>query len=560
MAMRSLTNSLTGWLIPVVAAMAAAPCAEAAVAISNKPTSNMSCSAGVCVSTAKNAVLNVTDLQGMLASSAVKVVAKAKASDIKIVASLSWPSAHRLTLVAYGSIAVQKAVTVTGPGGLTVVTNTGGTGGALTFSGTGHVVFWDLSSSLIIDGTSFTLVGDIQSLAADIAANHTGAYALANNYDAGVDGTYATVPIPTSFWGTFEGLGNAISNLSINDSTDNIVALFADLNQNAQVRDLSVLNANVVAPNGSAAVLAGGLDNGKVSYVTVSGTINAGGGLVFESLAAGSIDNCHAAVEVLSGGGGLAVNTYGPISHSDASGNVSGGVRSGVGGLVAFAQGPISDSHATGNVSAGENGWAGGLAAQSSGIISRSYATGNVSVANVGGGNAGGLVAVLAQSNSSMIEESYATGSVSGTHGGYVGGLVGIAYNGTTITKSYALGSATLPTYRGWVGGLIGWDNQATISLVYSIGAVSGGAAAFVGGLIGQDSSGSFSSSYWDLDTSGISDPSRGAGSPLNDPRITGLTDAQLKSGLPAGFDPAVWGQNPAINGGYPYLLALPPD
>src|ERR1043166_6513542 len=308
MAMRSLTNSLTGWLIPVVAAMAAAPCAEAAVAISNKPTSNMSCSAGVCVSTAKNAVLNVTDLQGMLASSAVKVVAKAKASDIKIVASLSWPSAHRLTLVAYGSIAVQKAVTVTGPGGLT------------------------------IDGTSFTLVGDIQSLAADTAVNHTGAYPLANNYDAGVDGTYATVPIPTSFWGTFEGLGNAISNLSINDSTDNIVALFADLNQNAQVRDLSVLNANVVAANGSAAVLAGGLDNGKVSYVTVSGTINAGGGLVFESLAAGSIDNCHAAVEVLSGGGGLAVNTYGPISHSDASGNVSGGVRSRVGGLVAFAQ------------------------------------------------------------------------------------------------------------------------------------------------------------------------------------------------------------------------------
>ena len=40
---------------------------------------------------------------------------------------------------------------------------------------------------------------------------------------------------------------------------------------------------------------------------------------------------------------------------------------------------------------------------------------------------------------------------------------------------------------------------------------------------------------------------------------LTGLTDAQLKSGLPAGFDPAVWGQSAGINNGYPYLLSNPP-
>jgi hypothetical protein len=39
----------------------------------------------------------------------------------------------------------------------------------------------------------------------------------------------------------------------------------------------------------------------------------------------------------------------------------------------------------------------------------------------------------------------------------------------------------------------------------------------------------------------------------------TGLRDRELKSGLPVGFDPAIWGQNPNINNGYPYLLANPP-
>jgi hypothetical protein len=64
---------------------------------------------------------------------------------------------------------------------------------------------------------------------------------------------------------------------------------------------------------------------------------------------------------------------------------------------------------------------------------------------------------------------------------------------------------------------------------------------------------------YWDLDTSGISDPGQGAGNKSNDPGITGLTDPQLKNALPAGFDPKIWGQEAAINNGYPYLLANPP-
>ncbi len=72
----------------------------------------------------------------------------------------------RLTLDAYRSIAVNKPVVVVqGPGALTLTTNDGGTGGDLQFKDGGTAGFWDLSSSLIVDGTAYTLVPDVTTLA-----------------------------------------------------------------------------------------------------------------------------------------------------------------------------------------------------------------------------------------------------------------------------------------------------------------------------------------------------------------------------------------------------------
>jgi hypothetical protein len=81
------------------------------------------------------------------------------------------------------------------------------------------------------------------------------------------------------------------------------------------------------------------------------------------------------------------------------------------------------------------------------------------------------------------------------------------------------------------------------------------------GGLIGQDSvEAGTANSYWDLETSGINDPSKGAGNVPNDPGITGLTDVQLKSGPPSGFSPAIWKESAKLNSGYPYLIDNPPQ
>ena len=81
-------------------------------------------------------------------------------------------------------------------------------------------------------------------------------------------------------------------------------------------------------------------------------------------------------------------------------------------------------------------------------------------------------------------------GSVSGDL--YVGGLVGYNYQGT-ITSSFCTGEVTGigPVGRLVVGGLVGWNNtesnsmRAAIMNCYATGSVSG--SRYVGGLVGNN-------------------------------------------------------------------------
>ena len=145
---------------------------------------------------------------------------------------------------------------------------------------------------------------------------------------------------------------------------------------------------------------------------------------------------------------------------------------------------------------------------------------------------------------------------MNGAVGGLVAGACGCEGN-AAISNSYATGSVRGKS-GSQTGGIIGFTQEnIAISATYSTGAVNGNGAAYKGGFIGFDGQlGDIATGYWDLDTSGISDPANGAGNVKNDLGLTGLTDTQLKSGLPAGFDPKIWGSNPNINNGYPYLLA----
>jgi hypothetical protein len=480
--------------------------AQAALVISSQATHDVTCSAGVCVPTAKNAVLNARDLDALVKAGNVTVTTTGKgvqADNLDVKASVDWSTPNSLSLEAYDSILVGQSVSVRGDGNVSLTINNGGSDGTLSFGTSGHIQFAKLTGKLTINGTTYTLVNTIATLASAIASNPHGAYAFAADYDASKEGTYTSPPVPTTLTGTFEGLGNTISNLSIDDSNDFAVALFAE-NQGL-IRDIVLTNASVI-------------------------TSSSNGSLV----------------------GTLAGENEGTISGANAAGSVAASVGVGTaGGLVGcscFASGTIASS--TANVTVTSDDIAGGLigASDNSSVVTASSASGAISA----GANSyvGGLVGV----NAATIDTSYATGSATGGTNTSTGGLVGNSSG--AISNSYATGAAS---GTGEVGGLIG-ENFATVAETYSTGAVTG--SGVLGGLIGSDDSvsGSITNSYWDTTTSGITSLSQGAGNIPNDPGITGLTTTQLQSGLPEGFSKQIWGESRHINDGLPYLLSNPPS
>ena len=116
-----------------------------------------------------------------------------------------------------------------------------------------------------------------------------------------------------------------------------------------------------------------------------------------------------------------------------------------------------------------------------------------------GYGAVGGLVG---WNEEGTVSNSYSTGSVTGNED--VGGLVG--WNAGTVSNSYSTGSVT----GEWdVGGLVG-GNMGTVSNSYSTGSVTGN--DYVGGLVGINEAGTVSSSFWDTETSGQATSDGGTG------------------------------------------------
>lgn len=225
---------------------------HADVKISSAATSNMTCSSGVCAPTATKAVLNVSDLENMLASGNVELTTTGsgvQATGIQVDAPLTWSSTSTLALDAYESIMVDKPMTISGLGGLSITTNDGGNGGFFTFGAKGHAAFAKLSSTLTINGAPYVLVSNISALAGAIATNPGDQYALANDYDASQDGTYSDSPITTPVTGTVQGLGNTISALSIQHQREKKteIGLFADVESSGSIGNLRLQKLNIAA-------------------------------------------------------------------------------------------------------------------------------------------------------------------------------------------------------------------------------------------------------------------------------------------------------------------------
>lgn len=169
----------------------------------------------------------------------------------------------------------------------------------------------------------------------------------------------------------------------------------------------------------------------------------------------------------------------------------------------------VHNAHATGSASGNEGGsdFVGGLVGVNyqGSSITKSFATGTVSGIN----NVGGLVGW----NYGQIDQAYASGNVNGQFG--VGGLVGLN-DGGQIRNAYATGAVSGNT---GVGGLIGnIQDGGQVRNTYATGAVTG-SGSNIGGLIGSNeiltpgaSLATIDASYWNTQTSGRSGSAGGEG------------------------------------------------
>jgi len=258
------------------------------------------------------------------------------------------------------------------------------------------------------------------------------------------------------YTGVFEGHGHEISHLTI--TGEYYLGLFGCLGSGAQVKDLGVVDVNIIG----------------TEYPV----------------------------------GGLVGANYGTVTHCYSTGVVSG--NSCVGGLVGVNCGELTQCYSTGVVSGSHA--VGGLVGGNYGELTQCYSTGVVS----GSSGVGGLVgySYCDEFIGGIVTQCYSSGSVSGLSD--VGGLVGS--NDGSVTRCYSTGAVSGDC---WVGGLVGnqgpgqQTDYASVSVTqcYSTGAVSG--RSYVGGLVGGRHGMvalSVTGCFWDTQTSGQATSDGGTG------------------------------------------------
>ncbi len=256
------------------------------------------------------------------------------------------------------------------------------------------------------------------------------------------------------FAGVFSGNGHTISNFSYTATHANHIGLFGYVKgENAEIRDLGLIDPNISGQH-----VIGSL----VSWLNC-----------------GILSGCYTEGGSVSGnrsvGGLVGYNYYGTITNCYSTSSVLGssiGYWRGVGGLLGHNNcGTIINCYTEGGSISGCEGVGGLVGFNYNGTITSCYSKENVT------GSRNGVGGLVGSNLYGPISGCYSTGSVVGYSD--VGGLVGFNEFGGIIANCYATGN---------------------VSSNWSVG----------GGLVGMG--GSAYSSYWDMQSSGLSTSSCGIG------------------------------------------------
>ena len=172
-----------------------------------------------------------------------------------------------------------------------------------------------------------------------------------------------------SFTGVFDGNGRTMSHLTIMGMHD--LGLFGGLASGAEVKDLGVVDVNMIGSGDYVGGLVGYNERSNVTQCYIAGTISGDSyvGAIVGQNYGGTLTNCHTSGAV-SGNwevGGLVGSNYdGTVAQCYSTATVSGGDD--VGGLVGENYGDVTYCYSTGMVNGNDgvgglvgDGWAGGV-------------------------------------------------------------------------------------------------------------------------------------------------------------------------------------------------------
>ena len=431
--------------------------------------------------------------------------------------NVSW-NANRLTLTATTWIYVNKVMTAGGTASLDLEPgNWDYIFGRIDFPGRSGTGF------LTISNNDYSVINSLAALQ-EMGSNLSGNYAMGDNIDASATGGGGFVPVgsfTTPFTGRFDGLGHAVTDLTITQPATDYVGLFG-IASGASILNVN-LNRGSIQGNWYVGGLVGrnnggSVHNDQVYNVTVTGNDYVGGlmGINSQSSIFAEAENCT--VTGNNSVGGLVGRNFGAINGYVYNCTVTG--NNSVGGLVGSNYQSINSAGASNCTVTGNNS-VGGLVGFNSGptnndinyypaatineiyynpgaTIDHAYATGTVTGS---GSNVGGLVG----QNGGGVSIAYATGAVAG--GDVVGGLVGLQTSTGHIEDAYATGAVT---GGNRVGGLVGEGNYGSITTTYATGKVTTGGVS--GGLVASNLGTTINNGFWDIDTTGQAASAGGTG------------------------------------------------
>ena len=305
----------------------------------------------------------------------------------------------------------------------------------------------------------------------DVTATYSGAGGLIGIQSGGA-------VMNSSASGRVEGsssVGGLIGQMDINYFADNAEPVIQNSMIAGQVIGTSQVGGLVGAGYGS-------ITNSKFSG-TVEGATSVGGlagvfyGTIENSYASASIEG---SVEKIGGLVGQLISSTSPasIENSYSVGTIESNGEA-VGGLVGYtSNSSINNSYSDMEISGYRN--VGGLIGQADlgTEVTHSYSTGElVGMTSVGG--------VAGSSEGGNFENVHSTIQINGTNE-YVGGIVGVISNNTSISNAYYSGTITSQTSaNGSIGGIVGKADTGSILQNVNSAVTINTSGMYVGGIVG---------------------------------------------------------------------------